>query len=101
MNPRSITALPLAALLGLAALQAPGDAAPDRFAAGVAAYRAGRYEEAHAGFSAELAAHEAFAPAELRTNLAMAALRVQRTGDAEAAARPLLESASVEDRAWG
>ena len=90
-----------AALLCLAALQAPGDAARERFAAGVAAYRAGRYEEARVAFQAELEAHEADAPAELRTNLAMAALRVQRTEDAEAAARPLLEGARSDDRAWG
>jgi len=96
MNPRST-----AALLCLAALQAPGDAGPERFTAGVAAYRAGRWEDARVAFAAELAAHGAGAPAALRVNLAMAALRVQRTQDAEAAARPLLESAVIDDRAWG
>jgi hypothetical protein len=90
-----------AALLCLFALQAPGDAGPDRFLAGVAAYRAGRYEESRVAFASELAARGADAPAALRANLAMAALRVQRTQDAEAAARPLLESAVLDDRAWG
>jgi len=89
-----------AALLCLVALQAPGGG-PEQFTAGVAAWRAGRYEDARVAFAAELAAHGAGAPAELRANLAMAALRVQRTQDAEAAARPLLESAVIDDRAWG
>ena len=89
-----------AALLCLVALQAPGGAGPERFQAGVAAYRAGRYEEARAAFAAVLDA-EGAAPVELRSNLAMAALRVQRTQDAEAAARPLLDSALGDDRAWG
>ena len=90
-----------AALLCLLALQAPGGAGPERFQAGVAAWRAGRYEEARVAFAEELAARGAGAPAELRANLAMAALRVQRTQDAEAAARPLLESALSDDRALG
>jgi hypothetical protein len=96
MNSRST-----AALLCLVALQAPGDTGPERFTAGVAAYRAGRYEEARAAFASELDVHGAGAPAALRANLAMAALRVQRTQDAEAAARSLLESAVIDDRAWG
>jgi hypothetical protein len=90
-----------AALLCLCVLQAPDGAGPERFVAGVAAFRAGRYEEARVAFAAELAERGPGAPAELRANLAMAALRVQRTQDAEAAARPMLESPVIDDRAWG
>lgn len=83
--------LTLTVVLGLAALAAAQD--PQ----GVADYRAGRYDAAHAAFVAEAAALGADVPPTLRYDLALAALRVQRTGDAEAAASPLLEH---PDPAW-
>ncbi|MBX3463779.1 MAG: hypothetical protein KF830_11455 [Planctomycetes bacterium] len=76
--------------LGLAALAARMPAQD-----GEADYRAGRYEAAFAAFAA--AAAEAQAPAERRANLALAALRLRRPGDAAAAARSLLDEG---DAAW-
>jgi hypothetical protein len=70
-------------------------------AAAVDDYRAGRHEAARAAFAAELSALGAAAPAELRADLALAALRVQRTGEAEAACRPLLDHPESAWRARG
>ncbi len=91
----------LPVLLCCVGMQATSGVAEDRFAAAVAHYRAGRYEEARVAFAAELSVRGDEAPAALRTNLALAALRVQRTSDAEEAARPLLGSRELEDRAFG
>jgi hypothetical protein len=74
----------LGAVLLLAALRAQGSAAAD--------YAAGRFEAARAALAAELAARGPAAPPDLRGNLALAALRVQRTGEAEAAAQPLADA---------
>ena len=60
----------------------------------LADYRAGRYRAAFDAWTAELAAAGERATAELRWNTALAALRVQRPGDAEAAITPLLQAAS-------
>lgn len=74
------------------------EAAPS-FAAAVADYRAGRHERAFATFQALAAqAGEAASP-ELRWNLALAALRVQRSADAEAAVAPWREAADATVRA--
>lgn len=90
-NPRtSFAALWLCA--ATAAAQAPQ---------AVADYRAGRFEAARAAFAAELATRAGDSAPELRADLALASLRVQRTGDAEAAARPLLEHPEVAWRARG
>jgi hypothetical protein len=80
--------------LWLAALL-PGQA-PDRFATAVADYRAGRYDAAFHGFQAELAAQGENATDELRWNTALAALRAQRSGDAEAALAPWLDASAGE-----
>lgn len=53
---------------------------------GVAQYRAGRFEEAHAAFVAECEAEGEDAGAELLYNRALAALRIGNLTDAEAAA---------------
>lgn len=62
-------------------------------------YRAGRFEAARAAFAAELAEHGAEPPPELRFDLALAALRVQRTAEAESVCRPLLQHAEAVWRA--
>lgn len=67
------------------------------FAQALADYRAGRFEPAHATFTQLLAAAGDAAAPELRWNAALAALRVQRSGDAEAAMQPLLQQA---DTSW-
>ncbi|HEX5052547.1 MAG TPA: hypothetical protein VFZ65_12290 [Planctomycetota bacterium] len=98
MNPATC----LGAVLCLFAGQEPGPAAPgQRFTAAVADYRAGRYEAAYAGFAAEAEARGRAAPAELLADLALAALRVQRASEAEAAARRLAAHAEPDQRAWG
>jgi hypothetical protein len=72
---------------------APAATAPSA-AQAVADYTAERYAAAFAAF-AVLGAESAAPPPELRLGLALAALRVQRTGDAEAALRPLLAEAAL------
>lgn len=86
-------------LLGLLpAVLAP---AQDRgaFAAAVADYRAGRHDAAFAIFRREFAAAGEAAAPELRWNLALAALRVQRSADAEAAVAPWLAERGGRRRA--
>lgn len=90
MNGR--TGLAVVVLVAIAGAQRP---------AAVDDYRAGRFEAARLAFAAELAALGDAAPAELRADLALAALRRQRTGDAEAACRPLLDHAEPAWRARG
>ncbi len=89
----------LAAMLLCAVL--PQAAGGDVFTAALADYRAQRYEAALAGFTAELQAAGEHASSALRCDVALAALRLRRPGDAEAAARPLLEDDAPEERAWG
>lgn len=86
------------ALLVAAAVAA--QAAPGH-ARALADYRAGRFQAAHEGFAALLAAQGDAAPPALRWNAALAALRVQRSGDAEAAIEPWRSSADAHERADG
>ena len=86
------------AVLCSAALLA-GQQPEDRFLAAQQHYRAGRYEAAFADFAAELGARGAVAPAVLRFDTALAALRVLRTADAEQAIAPLATSDRPEERA--
>lgn len=89
-------AIVIAALLAaVPAQQAPSAGAGD----GVAAYRAGRFAEAYATFAAQLAAAGDGATNELRWNTALAALRVQRSADAEAAVQPWLAGGDATRRA--
>ncbi len=81
--------LPWLLLLSVAPAQATGGDA-------VADYRAGRYQAAFATLQAEFAAAGEQASPTLRWNLALAALRVQRSSDAEAAVTPWL--AGPDDR---
>ena len=90
---------PFAALLVCALL--PQAAGGDAFAAALADYRAQRYEAALAGFTAVLQAEGEGADAALRCDVALAALRLRRPADAEAAARPLLDHDDAGERAWG
>lgn len=69
------------------------------FAQAVADYRAGRHDAAFAAFQAEFAAQGDAANDELRWNLALAALRLQRSGDAEAAVAKWLDGADDRRRA--
>jgi hypothetical protein len=87
----------------LAVALAVGLPAQDRaaFAAAVADYRGQRFEAAFAAFQAAAAAAGDAASDELRWNLALAALRLQRSGDAEAAVLPWLRDASGGRRADG
>jgi len=92
--------------LVLAVLQVPQapagtPAAATSFAEAVASYRAGRYAEAHAGFQSQLAVAGAAAGSELLGNAALAALRLQRPGDAEPAAQRLTALLDPESRALG
>lgn len=80
----------------LAPLGAQGGAS---FATAVADYRAGRHQAAFDTFQREFAAAGAAAGAPLRWNLALAALRVQRSSDAEAAVQPWLASDDAALRA--
>lgn len=89
---RATTALCLLALV-------PAQDAPDRFATALRDYRAGSYTAAFAGFQAEFRAGGDMVPSALRWNLALAALRVQRSADAEAAIEPWLAEPSGERRA--
>lgn len=73
----------------------------ERFAAAVAHYRAGRFEEARVLFAAEAESRGEAAPAELSCNHALAALRVERPAEAAAAARRLATMADPGERAWG
>lgn len=116
MNPRAVRAgagapIPRAACAVAAARQALAAAAAlavalalpaqesAAFAAAVADYRAGKHESAFAAFQAQLAAAGDAASDALRWNLALAALRLQRSGDAEEAVAPWLAGADGERRA--
>lgn len=85
--------------------QAPAPAPADpatSFAAAVAAYRAGRFDEAYAAFAALSAATTAAERSpELLGNLALAALRVHRAGDAASAATVLQERGDAAERGLG
>lgn len=72
-----------------------------RAEAGIVSYRAGQYEAAFAEFTAAAAVLGDAAPMELRYDLALAALRVQRTTEADAAARPLAASPDTGTAARG
>jgi hypothetical protein len=74
---------------------------PAAFAAAVADYRAGKHEAAFAAFQAQFAAAGDAAGDALRWNLALAALRLQRSGDAEAAVAPWLAGGDDARRADG
>lgn len=74
-----------AAFVGLALL------AVASFASGLDAYRAGRFEDAAAAFRATIAAEGEAASAEVRANLALAALRSGALTEAEVAARAAAE----------
>jgi hypothetical protein len=65
---------------------------PAAFAAARGDYEAGRYAAAHERFAAQLAAAGEQAPSALRWNAALAALRVLRSADAEAAIAPWLQA---------
>lgn len=105
MKPRSLllrVSLGVLCALALAFGPAAQDAAAPQdpgavFARGLAAYRAGRFQEAHDAFQAALLSRGDAAPDELRWNAALAALRVLRTSDAEGALRPLLQH---DDEGW-
>ncbi|MBL8751179.1 MAG: hypothetical protein JNK78_18625 [Planctomycetes bacterium] len=68
-------------------------------ARGLAHYRAGHFVEAHRELAAAVAAAGNPCPEHLAYDLALAALRVQRTADAEDAIRPLLEGRDEAVRA--
>lgn len=85
----------------LAVAFVPQEVAPDPFARAVAAYRAGQYDEALAGFSAAWQQSPAAASPELLGNLALAALRQRRPADAEAPAQRLADGGHDEDAALG
>ncbi len=91
----------LACVLAVALVVGLPAQVPSAFAAAVADYRAERFEAAFAGFQAAAAAAGESASDELRWNLALAALRVQRSGDAEAAVLPWLRDASGSRAADG
>ncbi len=84
------------ALLGVLLLQGPSTGDP--FAAALADYRAGRHAEALAGFRLAYDAAAQPHPA-IATNLALAALRLSRPGDAEPVLRPLLALDDAAERA--
>lgn len=93
---------PLLLLLAALPVQDPSSAAPaDPFAAAVADYRAGRFAAALAGFQALLSAGAEAPTPELLANTALAALRLQRSGDAEAPAKLLRQHADAAERALG
>ena len=77
----------------------PAQQTADPVRKALADYRAGRYQDAFVALQAASARHGEALPDELRFNLAMAALRVQRSSDAEAAVLPWLELPSGERRA--
>jgi len=72
---------------------------PAAFAAAVADYRAGKHEAAFAAFQQQFAAAGDTASDALRWNLALAALRLQRSGDAEEAVGSWLDGADDGRRA--
>lgn len=106
MNARCFALLPcfVAAGFCLSARQDPETKDPSQpanpFAAAVASYDAGRYQESLAAWQALAAELAAEVPPEVLGNLALAALRGFRLGDAETAARKLEESASSAERAY-
>jgi hypothetical protein len=80
----------LLCLLGTLAAQEP---------AALADYRAGRYQAAYTAFARELGSAGTTATPELRFDTALAALRLQRAGDAAAAVEPLLTASDPAVRA--
>ena len=90
--------LRLACWAVVAATALPAQAAGDAFAAAVADSRAGRHAAAFASWQQQFTAAGEAAGAELRWNLALAALRVQRSGDAEAAVAGWLTGADPARR---
>lgn len=72
-----------------------------RFAQATADYRAARYVEAFVGYQALFAEQGPAAAPELLGNLALAALQRHRPGDAEPAARALLQRADADAQALG
>lgn len=102
MIPFRLTFLCLGALLLPQGGGAGGGAGgEDAFRAAVAAYEAGRHAEALAGFRALAAAAGELASPELLGDLALAALRAQRPGDAEPAVQRLLAADDAGERARG
>jgi hypothetical protein len=81
---------PCTVCLVLASLLAP-QSPVDPVRQALTDYRAGRYQDAFVALQSECAQRGAAVPDELRFNLALAALRVQRSSDAEAAVAPWLE----------
>ncbi len=88
------------ALVVAIALAAPLAAQVDAaaVAAGVAAYRAGEHAAAFAAFQEQAARAGDDVPSEVRWNLALAALRVHRSLDAETAVAPWLRASDPADR---
>jgi len=68
---------------------APDDSSVEK---ALADYRAGRYQAAFDAFRHQLDARGEQAPAELRLDAALAALRLSRTRDAEQALQPLVDA---------
>jgi hypothetical protein len=103
MKNRLLMAWTLSCAGALPAQQEVGQEVVDgeRFATAVAHYRAGRFEEARVLFAAEAASRGEAAPAELLSNHALAALRVERPAEAAAAARRLAAMPDTSERAWG
>jgi hypothetical protein len=101
MNARALALCALAvAALCLSSRQDPKPGPADPFAAAIAAYEAGRYQESLVGWQALAAELGPAAPPELLGNLALAALRGFRIADAEAAARQLADSVLPGERAY-
>jgi len=71
-------------------VQDPAPSPEQRFAAGLTSYRAGDHAAAFAAFAAVAATVGPTLPPHVAFDLALAALRVQRTAEAELAARALL-----------
>ncbi|MBL8753660.1 MAG: hypothetical protein JNK15_10185 [Planctomycetes bacterium] len=91
--------MPTAAALWLALVPLVAQADAAVIGKALADYRAGRYPDAFAALQAECSRLGDAAPAELRFDLALAALRVQRSGDAEDAVRGWLVEPSGPRRA--
>lgn len=95
--------LPLAVLccLGQDPPREVAASSAQRFATATADYRAARYAEALAGYQALFAEQGSAAAPELLGNLALAALQRHRPGDAEPAARGLLQRVDAGEQALG
>jgi len=90
----------LAMLLPAVAQGGRAETAPPRFDVGLQAYRAGDYARAFTVFTALLERGVGGAPAELRLNAALSALRLSRSRDAEELVAPLTEKQGDEDQRW-